>query len=76
MGPVLANATGSAGAAGYAVLDLALSRRLGPGRRAFVRLGNALDRRYVGSVIVNEGNGRYYEPAPGRSLGLGLDWRW
>ena len=76
VGPVLANATGSAGAAGYAVLDLALSRRLGPGRRAFVRLGNALDRRYVGSVIVNEGNGRYYEPAPGRSLGLGLDWRW
>ena len=28
---------------------------------------NLLDRRYAGSVIVNEGNGRFYEPAPGRN---------
>ncbi|WP_440310492.1 hypothetical protein, partial [Klebsiella pneumoniae] len=28
--------------------------------------------RYVGSVIVNESNGRYYEPAPGRNYGVGL----
>jgi iron complex outermembrane recepter protein len=34
---------------------------------AGVRVDNVLDRRYAGSVIVNEGNGRYYEPAPGRS---------
>ena len=31
------------------------------------RVDNALDRGYAGSVIVNEGNGRYFEPAPGRS---------
>ncbi|MDP3760960.1 MAG: TonB-dependent receptor [Ramlibacter sp.] len=31
------------------------------------RVDNALDRRYAGSVIVNEGNGRFFEPAPGRS---------
>ncbi|MBG9386781.1 TonB-dependent receptor family protein [Caenimonas aquaedulcis] len=31
------------------------------------RIDNLLDRRYAGSVIVNEGNGRYFEPAPGRS---------
>lgn len=36
------------------------------------RLDNLLDRRIVGSVIVNDGNGRYYEPAPGRSLGVGV----
>ena len=31
-----------------------------------VRLDNLLDRQYVGSVIVGDGNGRYYEAAPGR----------
>jgi iron complex outermembrane receptor protein len=36
------------------------------------RVDNALDRRYAGSVIVNEGNGRYFEPAPGRSYVLKL----
>lgn len=40
--------------------------------RAYARLDNALDRRYAGSVIVNEGNGRFFEPAPGRQWGLGL----
>jgi iron complex outermembrane receptor protein len=37
---------------------------------AVTRVENLLDRRYAGSVIVNEGNGRYYEPAPGRSFTL------
>ncbi|MCO8162915.1 TonB-dependent receptor [Pseudomonas sp. 21LCFQ010] len=39
-----------------------------------VRLDNLLDRQYVGSVIVGDGNGRYYEAAPGRSwyAGAGL----
>ena len=34
---------------------------------ATLRVDNVLDRRYAGSVIVNEGNSRFYEPAPGRS---------
>jgi iron complex outermembrane receptor protein len=34
---------------------------------ATLRVDNLLDRRYAGSVIVNEGNARFYEPAPGRS---------
>ncbi|MCQ4010748.1 TonB-dependent receptor, partial [Klebsiella pneumoniae] len=34
------------------------------------------DREYVGSVIVNESNGRYYEPAPGRNYGIGLNLAW
>ena len=36
------------------------------------RVDNVLDRRYAGSVIVNEGNGRFFEPAPGRSYVLKL----
>jgi iron complex outermembrane receptor protein len=39
---------------------------------AFARVDNVTDRRYVGSVIVNEGNGRYFEPAPGRAFFAGL----
>lgn len=35
--------------------------------REFVRVDNVADRRYAGSVIVNEGNGRFFEPAPGRN---------
>ncbi|WP_345831075.1 TonB-dependent receptor PqqU [Erwinia sp. HDF1-3R] len=37
----------------------------------FSRVDNLFDRAYVGSVIVNEGNGRFYEPAPGRNYGGG-----
>ncbi len=33
----------------------------------FGRIDNLFDREYVGPVIVNESNGRYYEPAPGRT---------
>ncbi|MEP6939059.1 MAG: TonB-dependent receptor [Rudaea sp.] len=43
----------------------------------YLRLNNLFDRSYAGSVIVNESNGRYYEPAPGRNLfaGLRIDWK-
>ncbi len=37
----------------------------------FGRVDNLFDRHYVGSVIVNESNGRYFEPAPGRNYGVG-----
>jgi len=39
---------------------------------ATARIDNLLDRRYAGSVIVNEGNGRFFEPAPGRTHALKL----
>lgn len=38
----------------------------------FGRVDNLFDRNYVGSVIVNESNSRYFEPAPGRNYSLGL----
>ncbi len=39
---------------------------------ATARVDNLTDRKYAGSVIVNEGNGRYFEPAAGRNHVLGL----
>lgn len=39
---------------------------------AYARVDNLFDRHYAGSVIVNESNGRYYEPAAGRSVGVGV----
>jgi iron complex outermembrane recepter protein len=38
----------------------------------FGRIDNAFGRKYAGSVIVNEGNSRYFEPAPGRAFSAGL----
>jgi iron complex outermembrane receptor protein len=38
----------------------------------FVRLDNFTDRNYAGSVIVNEGNRRFYEPSPRRSMSAGI----
>lgn len=34
---------------------------------------NLFNKKYVGSVIVDESNGRYYEPAPGRNYGVGMN---
>lgn len=42
----------------------------------FGRVDNLFDKSYVGSVIVNEANGRYYEPAPGRNYGVGINLAW
>jgi iron complex outermembrane receptor protein len=39
----------------------------------FIRVDNIADRRYAGSVIVADGNRRFYEPAPGRNYLLGLE---
>jgi iron complex outermembrane receptor protein len=38
---------------------------------AFVRLNNLFDRNYAGSVIVGDGNGRFFEPAPRRNWFVG-----
>jgi iron complex outermembrane receptor protein len=42
----------------------------------FVRLDNVTDRAYVGSVIVDESNSRYFEPAPGRTAYVMFNARW
>ena len=40
--------------------------------RQQLRVDNLGDKAYVGSVIANDTNGRFFEPAPGRQWGLGL----
>jgi iron complex outermembrane receptor protein len=42
----------------------------------FVRIDNLTDRAYVGSVIVNESNSRYFEPAPGRTAYIMFSAKW
>lgn len=43
----------------------------------WLRVDNLLDKTYVGSVVVNQGSGRVFEPAPGRqfSAGIGVERR-
>jgi iron complex outermembrane receptor protein len=65
----------SATADGYLLFDLGIVRSFGPGAQVFARLENVFDQRYVGSVIVNDGNGRFYEPGAGRTLWLGLEFQ-
>lgn len=60
---------------GYATFALRLTWRAArSGWHAFARADNLFDRDYVGSVIVNEGNARYFEPGLGRGFTLGLGW--
>jgi iron complex outermembrane receptor protein len=65
----------SASAAGYNVLNAKVSQGWAMGKNlltAYARVDNLTDKRYVGSVIVNQSAGQFYEPAPGRNWTLGL----
>lgn len=76
---LLANDTGTARAPGYAVWNAELGRSWqlhDSAVRGFARAENLLDHSYVGSVIVNEGNSRFFEAAPDRTFTVGLQWRW
>jgi iron complex outermembrane receptor protein len=76
---VVVNDIATERAAGYALLNLEAGRRwaLQAGDlRAFARIDNVLDQRYIGSVIVNDGNGRFFEPGPDRRASVGLQWSW
>jgi iron complex outermembrane recepter protein len=59
----------------YSVLN-AMVGLMQQGRRwrltEFLRIDNLADRNYAGSVIVNETNGRYYEPSPRRNMSVGV----
>ena len=39
----------------------------------YARVDNLFARKYAGSVIVNEGNSRFFEPAPGRTWIAGIN---
>ena len=70
---IYANDTNTAAASGYWLGNLSLAleqQRSGWHFSEFARIDNLADRRYVGSVIVNESNSRYFEPEPGRAFYL------
>jgi iron complex outermembrane receptor protein len=74
-GRMYADDANTAWAGGWTTFDVGVERRWhvrGRVMTAFARLDNLLDRRTVGSVIVNDANGRYFEPAPGRGGWIGL----
>ncbi len=74
-GRLFANDLNTASADGYTTLAARVSQgwNIGPALLvAYGRIDNLTGRRYVGSVIVNQAAGQYYEPATGRSWSLGL----
>jgi iron complex outermembrane receptor protein len=78
---VYVNEANSDVAAGYRIANLraGFQQQVGAGANGqwriseFVRVDNATDRRYVGSVIVAEARGRFFEPAPGRNVLVGIN---
>ncbi len=72
---IQANDVNTASAAGYAVAAVYagyVKRWAHWDFSAFARVDDLFDRRPVGSVIVNEGNARYFEPSLGRNWTVGL----
>jgi iron complex outermembrane receptor protein len=72
---IYVNDRNSDAAAGYTLANVHLDLGQQWGRwRAdeALRLDNLFDAHYVGSVIVNESNAKYFEPEPGRSIFLML----
>ncbi len=75
-GKVYVNDANTESAAGFSVWNLraGLEQRGRNWRLSeFVRIDNFSDRRYIGSVIVADANGRFYEPAPGRNWMIGVN---
>lgn len=63
----------------YTIGNLRLGMEQRSGRWAFsefFRVDNVTDQKYVGTVIVNESLGRYFEPSPGRNELFGASARY
>lgn len=74
-GRLYANDTNTASADGYNTFNAKASYGWAVGSgvlTASARVDNVTDKRYVGSVIVNQAAAQFYEPAPGRNWTLGL----
>jgi iron complex outermembrane receptor protein len=75
-GDVQANDRNSDSAAAYTVLNLGVRFQQEQGDwqlREFARVDNLANKTYAGSVIVNEGNSRFFETAPRRSAYVGME---
>lgn len=77
---VYVNEANSDAAAGYGAANLRAGFRqeFSTGGRSgwrlseYIRVDNVTDHRYFGSVIVAEARGRFFEPAPGRNVSVGV----
>ncbi|MEO6825341.1 MAG: TonB-dependent receptor [Nitrosospira sp.] len=73
---LFANDTNTEAASQYAIANMriAYSHQFGGWKFSeFVRVDNVTNTKYIGSVIVNESNNRFYEPAPGRNYMVGIN---
>jgi iron complex outermembrane recepter protein len=72
---MLVDDANSAAAGGWTVANMRIGGRIPIGGRSVmpvVGMQNLFDRRYTGSVVVNAAGGRFHEPAPTRTLSIGL----
>lgn len=80
---LFANDANTASAPSYSVVNLRASKDWpldgGWNIRTYARVDNVFDKQYVGSVIVNQAAGQFFEPASERQLlagiTLGLKWK-
>lgn len=73
---VLVDDANTAAAGGWAIANVRTGGRIPIGRSMVapvVAVQNVFDRRYVGSVVVNAAGGRFYEPAPERTISVGVN---
>jgi iron complex outermembrane receptor protein len=78
LGAVYANDLNDTRAAGYSTVDIGAGYAAvrDAGRwSVYARVENLFKARYSGSLIVNEANGRYFEPAAGRTVLAGFNVR-
>ncbi|MFW6342458.1 MAG: TonB-dependent receptor family protein [Halothiobacillaceae bacterium] len=78
IGPRYADDANTTRVAGQTVVDLRLGQTLRGVRgelELFLGIDNLFDRDALDNLRVNARNGRYYEPAPGRTFHAGLNWR-
>lgn len=76
VGRVMVNDLNTDAAAAHTLFNLGIQFKQERGDwtlKEFVRLDNLTDQKHAGSVIVNDGNGRFFEPGAGRKLLLGLE---
>lgn len=76
-GKLYANDTNTAAAVadGYSTWAIKASHGFAVGKGSlsvYTRVDNLADEKYVGSVIVNQNNSQFFEPAPGRNWTVGL----
>ena len=72
---VYANDANTQSAPGYTLFNLRIGKRFQVGEQSlepYLGIDNLLDRDYFDNLRINDGNARYFEPGPGRTLYAGV----